>query len=99
MKKVNPFFKILFVFFLIFIALYIALESGYYDVKMGRKATITEEESAEDTTEESTEEEEISEENESVKIAVDTKEKAIVAIATLMKQFNITLEEIAEQEN
>ena len=43
MKKVNPFFKILFVFFLIFIALYIALESGYYDVKMGRKATITEE--------------------------------------------------------
>ena len=38
MKKVNPFFKILFVFFLIFIALYIALESGYYDVKMGKKA-------------------------------------------------------------
>ena len=63
------------------------------------KATITEEESAEDTTEESTEEEEISEENESVNIAVDTKEKALVAIATLMKQFNITLEEIAEQEN
>lgn len=43
MKTKNPFFKILFVFFLIFIALYIALESGYYDIKMGRKATITEE--------------------------------------------------------
>ena len=28
---------------LLFIALYIALEAGYYDVKMGRKATITEE--------------------------------------------------------
>lgn len=42
MKK-NPFFKILLVFFLIFMALYIALESGYYDIKMGRKATITEE--------------------------------------------------------
>ena len=64
------------------------------------KATITEEESAEDITEEeSTEEEETIEENENVKIAVDTKEKALVAIATLMKQFNITLEEIAEQEN
>ena len=43
MKKGRPFFKILFIFFLIFMALYIALESGYYDVKMGRKATITEE--------------------------------------------------------
>lgn len=42
MKK-NPFFKILLVFFLIFMALYIALESGYYDIKIGRKATITEE--------------------------------------------------------
>ena len=42
MKK-NPFFKILLVFFFIFMALYIALESGYYDIKMGRKATITEE--------------------------------------------------------
>ena len=64
------------------------------------KATITEEESAEDTTEESAgDEEQESTENESVKIAVDTKEKALVAIATLMKQFDITLEEIAEQEN
>lgn len=64
------------------------------------KATITEGESAEDTTEESAEDEEQeSTENESVKIAVDTKEKALVAIATLMKRFNITLEEIAEQEN
>ena len=43
MKKSNPFLKLLLVFFLIFMALYIALESGYYDVKMGRKATITEE--------------------------------------------------------
>ena len=58
------------------------------------KATLVEEE----TTEEETTEEETTE-NESVKIAVDTKEKALVAIATLMKQFNITLEEIAEQEN
>ena len=35
--------KILLAFFLVFIALYVALESGYYDIKMGRKATITEE--------------------------------------------------------
>jgi len=42
-KKHNYFFKILFVFFIIFMALYIALESGYYDVKMSKKATITEE--------------------------------------------------------
>ena len=68
------------------------------------KATLVEEETTEEeTTEEETTEEETTEEetteNESVKIAVDTKEKALVAIATLMKQFNITLEEIAEQEN
>lgn len=43
MKTKNFLFKILFVFFLVFMALYIALESGYYDIKMGRKATITEE--------------------------------------------------------
>ncbi|MDD5836658.1 MAG: hypothetical protein PUD34_05575 [bacterium] len=47
MKKKNYFFNILFVLFIIFMALYIALESGYYDVKMGRKATITEEKLAE----------------------------------------------------
>lgn len=65
------------------------------------KATFTEEETTEEeTTEEETAEEETTEEKpETVRIAVDTKEKALVAIATLMKQFNITLEEIAEQEN
>ena len=49
-------------------------------------------------TEETTEEETTEEKKETVSIAVDTKEKALVAIATLMKQFNITLEEIEEQE-
>lgn len=64
------------------------------------KATLTEEETTEEeTTEEETAEEETTEEKpETVRIAVDTKEKALVAIATLMKQFNITMEEIAEQE-
>ena len=66
------------------------------------KETLTEDEeqeSAEDEEQESAEDEEQeSTENESVRIAVDTKEKALVAIATLMKRFNITLEEIEEQE-
>ena len=66
------------------------------------KATLTEDEEQESTEDEEQEskedEEQESTENESVKIVVDTKEKALVAIATLMKQFNITLEEIEEQE-
>ena len=65
------------------------------------KETFTEEETTEEeTTEEETteDEEQESTENETVKITVDTKENALVAIATLMKQFNITLEEISKQE-
>lgn len=64
------------------------------------KETLAEEETTEEEEQESTEEEEQeTTKEESVKIAVDTKEKALVAIATMMKRFNITLEEIAEQEN
>ena len=66
------------------------------------KATLTEDEEQEceeDEERENTEDEEKeSTENETIRIAVDTKEKTLVAIVTLMKQFNITLEEIAEQE-
>ena len=66
------------------------------------KETLTEDEeqeSKEDEEQESKEDEEQERtENRAVRIAVDTKEKALVAIATLMKQFNITLEEIVEQE-
>ena len=46
-------------------------------------------------TEETETEETATENQEAVNLKVDTKEKALVAIATLMKQFNITLEEIA----
>ena len=67
-------------------------------IKAWKETLVEEETTEEETTEEETTEEETAE-NESVKIAVDTKEKALVAIVTLMKQFNITLEEIAEQEN
>lgn len=42
-KKPNYFLRILFIFIIIFVALSIALESGYYDVKIGRKASLTEE--------------------------------------------------------
>ena len=59
-----------------------------------RNSYATEETETEETATEETE----TEEQESVNIKVDTKEKALVAIATLMKQFNITLEEIAGQE-
>ena len=38
-EKMHPFFKILMVLFIIFIAFYIALESGYYPSKI-RKDTI-----------------------------------------------------------
>ena len=44
--------------------------------------------------EETTEE---TEETESERLSIDTKEKALVAIAALIKQFDITVEEIAEQ--
>ena len=53
------------------------------------KATLTEDTTEEDTTEE--------EKKKTVRIAVDTKEKALVAIDTMIKMFNITLEEISEQ--
>ena len=58
------------------------------------KETLTEDEEQESKEDEEQERTE----NRAVRIAVDTKEKALVAIATLMKQFNITLEEIVEQE-
>lgn len=38
-EKMNPFFKLIIIFFIIFIAFYIALESGYYPSKI-RKDTI-----------------------------------------------------------
>ena len=62
------------------------------------RETLTEDEEQESTSEDEEQESKEDEEQESVNIAVDTKEKALVAIATLMKQFNITLEEIEEQE-
>jgi len=43
MKKTNYFLRILTILIIIFIALSVALESGYYDVKVGKKATLTEE--------------------------------------------------------
>jgi len=43
MKKPNYFLRILTILIIIFIALSVALESGYYDVKVGKKATLTEE--------------------------------------------------------
>lgn len=36
-KQKNPFFKIVFILFLIFIAFYIALESGYYPNQVSKK--------------------------------------------------------------
>lgn len=50
----------------------------------------------EEKTEKETEEKE-TEENKEVSVKVDTKEKALTAIVTLMKQFNITIPEIEEQ--
>lgn len=40
-EKMNPFFKLLIILFLIFIAFYIALESGYYPSRVQKKAMIT----------------------------------------------------------
>ena len=56
------------------------------------------EESTEDSTEESTEDStEESTEDSTYRVAVDTKEKALTAIACLMERFNITLDEVKEQ--
>ena len=44
MKKKNPsrhFFRILGILFLIFIVLYISIECGYYETKLSRKSTLT----------------------------------------------------------
>lgn len=46
MKKNNKskyFFRLLFVFFLIFVSLLIAYESGYYESKLSNKAVLTKE--------------------------------------------------------
>lgn len=42
-KEKNPFFRILGFLFLLFISLYIALESGYYEAKVTKKTAMTEE--------------------------------------------------------
>lgn len=42
-KKSNLFCKLLFVLFLFFIVLYIALECGYYETKLQRKVILTNE--------------------------------------------------------
>ncbi len=42
-QKSKYFFRILFCFFLIFVALLIAYESGYYESKMSKRAVLTEE--------------------------------------------------------
>ncbi|MEG0794768.1 MAG: hypothetical protein RSG95_03120, partial [Bacilli bacterium] len=40
-KKHNLFFKILFVLFVVFIGLFIASESGYYEAKVSQKVLLT----------------------------------------------------------
>ena len=42
-KKSNPFIKILSLLFIIYVALLIAFESGYYDTKVSNKAILTKE--------------------------------------------------------
>lgn len=42
-KKSRYFFRILFIFFLVYVALLIAYESGYYETKAGNHATLTKE--------------------------------------------------------
>lgn len=42
-SKSRYFFRVLFIFFLIYVALLIAYESGYYETKAGNKATLTKE--------------------------------------------------------
>ncbi len=41
-KKPNWFIRLLTILFFIYISLYIALESGYYETKVATKATLTE---------------------------------------------------------
>ena len=43
-KKINPFLKLIMIFFLIFIAFYIALESGYYPSRIEKKTIMTNQE-------------------------------------------------------
>ena len=40
-EKMNPFFKILIALFIVFIAFYIALESGYYPSRVEKRTIIT----------------------------------------------------------
>lgn len=40
-EKMNPFFKVLIVLFIIFIAFYIALESGYYPSRIQKNTIMT----------------------------------------------------------
>ncbi len=42
-KKAKIFFRILFMFFLVYVALIIAYESGYYETKSSNKAVLTKE--------------------------------------------------------
>lgn len=42
-KKSKYFFRILFCFFLVFVALLIAYESGYYETRMSNRAVLTKE--------------------------------------------------------
>lgn len=42
-KERSPFFRILSALFIVFISLYIALESGYYEAKLSKKTAMTEE--------------------------------------------------------
>jgi hypothetical protein len=42
-SKSRYFFRILFIFFVVYVALLIAYESGYYETKIGNKATLTKE--------------------------------------------------------
>ena len=42
-KKSNLFFKVLSLLFFVFIALYIALESGYYETKIEKEVSLTNE--------------------------------------------------------
>ncbi len=42
-KKNNWFFRLTYLLFFIFISLYIALESGYYESKVAKKTALTEE--------------------------------------------------------
>ena len=61
------------------------------------KNAIKEWKTTEETTEETTEKTTEQETPEYVNLNVDTKEKALTAIATLVKQFNISIDEIVEQ--